>query len=87
MIERILEQRLVVCAVLTENRSNRTLILTPDEFTILEELASVLNAIKKATDLLSGSKYASFLYVSSATAAVAQFPQNEGRGSPCVTKH
>ena len=56
-IERILEQRVAVCAVLIENRSDRTLIPTPDEFTILEELASVLNP-KKATELLSGSKYA-----------------------------
>ena len=48
----------MVWAVLIENRSDRTLIPTPDEFTILEELASVLNPIKKATELLSGSKYA-----------------------------
>jgi len=31
---------------------------TTDEFTILEEIVSVLNPIEKATELLSGSKYA-----------------------------
>jgi len=58
MIERVLEQRVAVCAVLVENRSDRTLLPTADEFNILEELASVLSPIKKATELLSGSKYA-----------------------------
>ena len=45
MIERILEQRLVVCAVFIENINDCTLILTANEFTVLEELASVLNPI------------------------------------------
>ena len=31
---------------------------TADEFTILEELVNILNPIEKATELLSGSKYA-----------------------------
>ena len=47
---------------------------TADEFTILEDLVGVLDPTEKSTELLSGSKYASFLHVSSAMAAVAQFP-------------
>jgi len=50
MIERVLEQRVAVCAVLVENRSDRTLLPTADEFNILEELASVLSPIKTATE-------------------------------------
>ena len=53
----------MVCAVLIENRSDHTLIPIADEFTILEELASILNPIKKATELLSGSKYATVSYM------------------------
>lgn len=58
MIERILEQQTAICAVLMENRSDRSLLPTSEEFTVLEELASVLKPIQQATELLSGSKYA-----------------------------
>ena len=69
-----MEQTAAICAVLIENRSDRPLMSTADEFTILEDLVGVLDPTEKSTELLSGSKYASFLHVSSAMAAVAQFP-------------
>ena len=39
IIERILEQQTAICAVLMENRSDRSLLPTSEEFTVLEELA------------------------------------------------
>jgi len=75
MIERLLEQRAAICAVLIENRSDHAVMPTADGFTISEELVSVLNPKEKATELLRGSKYATVsCNVSSTTAAVAQFP-------------
>ena len=41
-----------------ENRRDRSLLLSTDDFTVLEELVSVLRSIQQATELLSGSKYA-----------------------------
>ena len=58
MIERILEQQTAICAVLMENRSDRSLLPSTDDFTVLEELVSVLRPIQQATELLIGSKYA-----------------------------
>ena len=58
MIERILEQQTAICAVLMENRSDRSLLPSTDDFTVLEELVNVLRPIQQATELLSGSKYA-----------------------------
>jgi len=58
MFKRLLERRAAVCTVLIKNRSDRALMPTADEFTILEELVNILNPIEKATELLSGSKYA-----------------------------
>ena len=45
MIERILEHQTAICAVLMENRSNQSLLPTSEEFTVTEELASVLKPI------------------------------------------
>lgn len=61
MIERILKQQAAFYAVLMENKSNRSLLPSSDEFTVLEELASVLKPIQQVTELLSGSKCAIIL--------------------------
>jgi len=45
MIQRLLEQRVAIYAVLIENRSDYALMPTVDKFTIFEELVSVLNPI------------------------------------------
>ncbi|KAM4557393.1 E3 SUMO-protein ligase ZBED1-like [Fundulus diaphanus] len=62
MISRLLEQRWPVTATLSDSsvtqRGKRYLDLKPDQWSLLEELSTVLKAFECATVFMSGQKYA-----------------------------
>lgn len=60
MLERVVEQQQAVCAVLldTQDRVIRSLLPDGAEWTVIEELLSILKPFAIATAVLSGSSYA-----------------------------
>lgn len=62
MISRLLEQRWLVTATLSDRsvtqRGKRYLDLKPDQWSLLEELSTVLKPFECVTVFLSGQKYA-----------------------------
>ena len=60
MLERVLEQRQALYAVLLENKEKHVRALLPDagEWGVIEDLISILKPFSDATQVLSGSKYA-----------------------------
>ena len=60
MLERVLEQRQTLYAVLLENKEKHVRALLPDagEWGVIEDLISILKPFSDATQVLSGSKYA-----------------------------
>lgn len=60
MLERVLEQQQALYAVLMENKEKHVRALLPDagEWGVIEDLISILKPFSDATQVLSGSKYA-----------------------------
>ena len=60
MLERVLEQQRALYAVLMESKEKHVRALLPDagEWDVIEDLISILKPISDATQVLSGSKYA-----------------------------
>ena len=60
MLEKVLEQQQALYAVLMENKEKHVRGLLPDagEWSIIEDLISIRKPFSNATQVLSGSKYA-----------------------------
>ena len=65
MLERVLEQQPALYAVLMENKEKhaRVLLLDAGEWGVIEDLISILKLFSDATQVLSGSKYASISFL------------------------
>ena len=66
MLERVVEQQQALCAVLLDSQDRVIRSLLPDgaEWTVIEELLSILKPFAIATTVLSGSSYATISIVS-----------------------
>ena len=62
MIQRVQEQQAAICAVLAENkdRTIRSLLPEHEEWSIIEDLLSVLKPFCDGTTIMSGSRYPTF---------------------------
>ena len=57
MLKRFLEQQQAICAMLLEDRDNRSLMPSPEEIATMEELVEILKHFYDATKILSGELY------------------------------
>ena len=62
MIQRVQEQQAAICAVLAENkdRTIRSLLPENEEWSIIEDVPSVLKPFCDGTTIMSGSRYPTF---------------------------
>ena len=58
MLQRFIEQQQPICAVFLEDRDTRQFMLSDAEISAAEELVAILEVFHKATEIVSGEKYA-----------------------------